>query len=142
VRASPATSVPCQRRVVSVPIGVLADHALLDPQAAGTGWFLRNEWHRLSYYALAPGHAAATAAPRTCGAPPRECLSLRAPDATARGRALLILAGRGLAGASRPGTKIADYLDGDENRNGDLVFEQRRIDAQFNDRILLVDAAP
>jgi hypothetical protein len=142
VRANPATSVPCQRRAVSVPISVLADHALLDPLAPGTGWFLRNDWHRLSYYALSPGHAAATAAPRTCGMPSRECLSIKASADAWRARALLILAGRDLVGSTRPGAKVSDYLDSDENRNGDLVFEQRRIDARFNDRLLLVDSAP
>jgi len=142
VRANPPTSVPCQRRAVSVPISLLADHALLDPLAAGTGWFLRNDWHRLSYYALSPGHAAATAAPRTCGLPPRDCLSVGSATGSGRARVLLILAGRDLAGAPRPGSKVSDYLDSEENRNGDFTFEQRRIDARFNDRLLLVDAAP
>lgn len=138
VRASPAATVPCQRRVVTLPIAVLADHALLDPLAPGTGWFLRNEWHLLSYYAASPGHSAASPPPRACGFPPRECLSV----ATARARALLILAGRPLPGAARPGTKLSDYLDSEENRNEDLAFERRRIDRAFNDRVLTVDAAP
>ncbi|HXR59478.1 MAG TPA: hypothetical protein VN747_09185 [Burkholderiales bacterium] len=138
-RPSPPAAVPCQRRVVSVPIEVLSDHALLDPQAPATGWFVRNEWHQLAYYAISPGHAAASSTPRTCGLAPAECLTVAGSK---RARALLLLPGRSLAGKSRPSTNLADYLDTDENRNGDTVFEQRRVDRSFNDRVLLVEVAP
>ncbi|HEX2648916.1 MAG TPA: hypothetical protein VHN19_03155 [Burkholderiales bacterium] len=138
-RASPPAAVPCQRRVVSLPIEVLADHALLDPQAPATGWFVRNDWHQLAYYAVSPGHAASSSAPRTCGLAPADCLSVAGGK---RARALLVLPGRSLSGKSRPSADLADYLDSDENRNGDAVFEQRRVNRSFNDRVLLVEAAP
>lgn len=137
-RASPPASVPCQRRVVSLPIEVLSDHALLDPQAPVTGWFLRNEWHQLAYYAVSPGHVASSSAPRTCGLAPADCLSV----ASRRARALLVFPGRSLSGKARPSADLADYLDSEENRNRDAVFEQRRINRAFNDRVLLVEAAP
>jgi hypothetical protein len=138
-RASPPATISCQRRIVSLPIALLADHALLDPRAAGTGWFLRNEWHQLAYYAVSPGHVASSTAPRTCGLPPADCLS---GSGVRRSRALLVLAGRSLEARARPSADLADYLDSDENRNGDAVFEQRRVDRRFNDRVLIVEAAP
>ena len=142
VRASPPATVPCQRRTIALSIGVLSDHALLDPQSPETGWFLRNGWDRLTYYALAPAHAAAAAAPRACGPAPRECLSIAFGAQSVGARALLILSGRHLAGTPRTGSSLADYLDSEENRNGDARFEQRRVDRTFNDRVLLVEAAP
>jgi hypothetical protein len=138
-RASPPASVPCQRRSVSIPIEVLSDHALLDPQSPATGWFVRNDWHQLAYYAVSAGHVAASSTPRTCGLAPAECLTAAGGR---RARAVLVLAGRSLAGKSRPSADLADYLDSDENRNRDTVFEQRRANRAFNDRILLVEAAP
>ena len=138
-RASPPEAIPCQRRVVSMPIEVLSDHALLDPQSPATGWFVRNDWHLLAYYAVSPGHVASSSAPRTCGLAPADCLTVAGGQ---RARAILVLPGRSLSGKTRPSADLADYLDSDENRNRDAVFEQRRVDRSFNDRVLLVEAAP
>lgn len=113
----------------------IADHALLDPGAAGTGWFVRNEWYRLVYYAVAPAHAASSPAPRACTA----CLQLDNPAGEAR--ALLILAGRSLGGAARPNGVLADFLEG-ANADLDLAFESRAVNAAFNDRLVVLDAKP
>ena len=144
VRHSGAGAGPfaCQRRSVAVPIELLADHSLLDPAHPVTGWFLRNEWHGLSYYAIAPGHAANGAAPRSCSALPPGCLSVVGAPGSERTRALLVLAGRSLPGKTRPSGDLLAYLDSEENRNADLVFEQRRIDASFNDRVIRIDSEP
>lgn len=141
-RIHPPASFACQQRKVSVPIELLADHPLLDPQHAATGWFLRNDWHSLVYYAVAPGHAASSAPPRSCGMAPRDCLSVANLARAGQTRALLILTGRSLTGASRPSADLGEYLDSGENRDADLAFEQRRIDAAFNDRVIVVDANP
>jgi len=142
VRRATGAPVACVQRSVAVPIQLLADHALLDPAPAATGWFLRNNWHSLAYYALAPGHAASSPSPRACTASPATCLNvLNLPPAN-RQRALIVLAGRSLSGAARPSGNLADYLDSAENRNGDGVFEQRPASARFNDRIIVVDANP
>ena len=141
-RVQPPASFACQQRRVSVPIDLLADHPLLDPQHAATGWFLRNDWHNLVFYAVAPGHTAGSAPPRSCGMAPRGCLSVANLVRAGQTRALLILAGRSITGASRPSANLEDYLDSGENRDADLAFEQRRIDATFNDRVIVVDANP
>jgi hypothetical protein len=56
-------------------------------------------------------------------------------------RAILILAGRSLAGAPRPNGELADFLEG---ANADALpgFESRAASASFNDRIVVVDANP
>jgi hypothetical protein len=94
---------------------VLGDHALLDTADATTGWFVRNEWFRLVYYALAPSSTAIRLpSERVCLAAsggPGDCLSLTSSSGTSSNGALLILAGRGLNGVSRPSAALADYLE-------------------------------
>ncbi len=108
---------------------VLADHALLGPDDPVTGWFVRNQWFRLVYYAAAPACAGATAA----------CLSIRTGPATDTARAIMVLAGRSLGGLERPNGKLEDYLDSTENRDNDRSFEQLPVGARHNDRIIVVE---
>ena len=117
---------------VRIDRAVIADHALLDPAAAATGWFVRNEWYRLLYYAIAPGHAASDPAPRSCSG----CLEV---SNVGPSRAILILAGRSLAGAARPNGALADFVEG-SNADRDLAFESRAVNAGFNDRVVVLDA--
>lgn len=114
---------------------VIGDHALLDPAAPVTGWFVRNEWYRLLYYATAPGHAASAAPPRSCST----CLQISNVDPANPPRAILILAGRSLSGAARPNGSLADFVEG-ANADLDLSFESRAVNALFNDRIVVLDA--
>jgi len=123
-------------------------HALLDPDDPVTGWFIRNEWYRLAYYAVAPGQ---TAASSTCSASSTNCLSLtRAGVQEGNKRALLLLAGRSLANQTRPSSALPDYLDTPENNDPTgyppapatatpYLFEQPRIDSSANDRVIVVD---
>lgn len=53
----------------------LVDHAILDSSSATTGWFVRNEWYRLVYYAVAQG-LTATALPTPACATGTSCLTL------------------------------------------------------------------
>lgn len=115
---------------------VITDHALLDPLAPSTGWFVRNQWYRLVYYAIAPEHAASAAAPRTC----TSCLQVTNVAPAGKQRAILVLAGRSLSGAPRPNATLADFLEG-ANADLDLVFESRAVNASFNDRVVVVDAS-
>jgi hypothetical protein len=115
---------------------VISDHELLDPEHPVSGWFVRNEWYRLLYYALAPAHAASGAAPRACAS----CLQVANLGAPGSARALVILAGRSLGARARPNGTLADYLEG-LNAAGP-GFESRAVNATFNDRIVLVDANP
>jgi len=137
---------------MTADLGVLSDHPLLDPTSTGpgsTGWFVRNEWYRLVYYAAAQESTAD-------GLPSHGCDSsdcLRYNGSTPRNiRALLVLAGRCLSvrcpPATRPSDDLADYF---EYQNADLgtLYEQRpsraskvgisAINAPFNDRVILVD---
>jgi hypothetical protein len=115
---------------------VITDHALLDPLAPSTGWFVRNQWYRLVYYALAPEHAASAAAPRSC----TSCLQVTNVAPAGKQRAILVLAGRSLSGAARPNATLGDFLEG-ANADLDLVFESRAVNASFNDRVVVVDAS-
>jgi hypothetical protein len=125
---------------IRIDRAVIADHALLDPAAPGTGWFVRNEWYRLVYYAIAPEHAASGPAPRGCSACLRLAqLGLAHPAAGGPPRALLILAGRSLSGDARPNGALPDFVEG-ANADLDLAFEQRSVNAGFNDRVVVLDA--
>jgi hypothetical protein len=120
---------------------VIADHALLGASAPATGWFVRNEWYRLVYYATAPGHAASGAAPRSCDETTPTCLQIANLAPANKQRAILVLAGRSLGGAARPNGLLEDFLEG-TNAHANLRFEQRAVNPSFNDRIVVVDANP
>jgi hypothetical protein len=120
---------------IRIDRGVIGDHPLLDPAASATGWFVRNEWYRLLYYALSPGHSASAAPPRACST----CLHVANLAPAGGQRAILILAGRSLQGSARPNGRLADFLEGG-NADLDLDFEQRPVNSGFNDRIVVVAA--
>jgi hypothetical protein len=120
---------------IRIDRGVIGDHPLLDPAAPATGWFVRNEWYRLLYYALSPGHSASAAPPRACST----CLHVANRAPASGQRAILILAGRSLQGSERPNGRLADFLEG-SNADLDLDFEQRPVNSSFNDRIVVVAA--
>jgi hypothetical protein len=122
---------------IRIDRAVIGDHALLDPTAPTSGWFVRNEWYRVLYYALAPGHAASATPPRSCST----CLHIANLAPAGQQRAILILAGRSLDGSPRPNGALADFLEG-ANADLDLNFEQRAVNSVFNDRIVVVDANP
>ncbi len=141
----------CAQHTVSVPITVLADHPLLDASATGvgaSGWFLRNRWHEVAYYATASGFAPNGA--KSC-TPNTTCLTVAYHrDATGavdagRQRAIIVLAGRALTGQTRPTAVPTDYLEG-ANTGSDLSFEVRSAaltnNRSFNDRIAVLDSEP
>ena len=155
---------------MTAQLGMLADHPLLDATSTGagsTGWFARNEWYRLVWYAVAPKNTVdnlAGGVPVGCvnpspPPPAPDCLGINGSQNI---RALLVLAGRSLSNpAGRPNGTIADYL---EHGNCDFnvvtglcnpgaLFEQRLIRSNkvvtsipvkmpFNDRVVLVDWIP
>ena len=135
---------------MTADIGVLADHALLDASTvAPTGWFVRNQWHRLAYYRIAPAHAASAPVPRACTETPLTCLDVANLAPPGKQRAILILAGRALAGQSRPSGNVADFLEFG-NAASPPAFERQPVSAAiapalkkpFNDRLIVVDANP
>lgn len=153
---------------VTVPIAVLADHPLTDPNDATLGWFVKNNWHHLVYYAFAPKYAADKTYSCNDDAPPpssgsSNCLTVKTvndPTPTGKQRAILVLTGRAvttqglplgtvrtqvrLTGADRG--DLANYFEDEENSDGDKVFAQNSISKTsnnaFNDRIIIVDSNP
>jgi hypothetical protein len=127
----------CKQETISVPIGVLADHPILDPASATYSWFFRNNWHQVSWYAVAPDIA--PSGPRACGA---NCLtvSFRSPSTGQRG--LVVIAGRNLTGAAWPAVTPADWLEG-TNNDANLTYATRdpalMVRRTFNDRIAIID---
>jgi hypothetical protein len=122
---------------------VIGDHALLDPANATTGWFVRNQWYRVVYYAPAAGYTA-TALPGTSCTNGVSCLSVANLTPTNNQRAILILMGRRLTGPPNS-SNPADYLEfGNANLPLDTAFEQRTVSravgAPFNDRVVVLDA--
>lgn len=129
----------------SIPITLFSDHQLLDTGNATYGWFMGNNWHHLIYYAVANENSpkgpsfSCTAVQGTS----TSCLRLTPVDPAGVGkqRALLILAGRSLAGSARPNGTLGDFVEG-ENANGDTVFARLPASRTFNDRIVVLSAAP
>jgi len=94
---------------------VIADHSILNTgTGASYGWFLRNKWHQVTYYAVAQNHAPAGAPNPSC-ANTTTCLNVTNPPATGgtsgAQRAIAILTGRSINGQTRPGSWIGDYLE-------------------------------
>jgi hypothetical protein len=124
---------------------VITDHPVVNPNDPTFGWFVRNQWHRVLYYAAA-AQSTADGLPSSSGCTSSNCL--RFNDSSLRNiRALLVLAGRAQGAQTRPSSNPADYV---ENQNADLgtVYEQRPIrrtglvsnaNAPWNDRVVLVD---
>lgn len=117
-----------------------ADHAILDSSNADTGWFVRNEWYRLLYYAIASGHAPGGSLSCTTGT---DCLSVANVTPANAQRAILILTGRSINGTARPSSTLTNYL---EFGNTTGTFERQPVSSAvdagskkpFNDRIVVV----
>lgn len=138
---------------ITVDRSLMADHALLSSTDPVSGWFVRNEWYRLLYYAAAQSLVASSLPDVGC-ATDIDCLRLSSwpnPAIAWDKRALLILAGRSLAGTPPSPRTLADFVEYD-NANLDTIFEQQPISivvppnaatrTPFNDRIVVLDANP
>jgi hypothetical protein len=131
---------------------MFTDHALLNRNDATTGWFVRNEWYRNIYYAVAQANTADWLPSLGCSAASSNCI--RFNDHTTQNiRALLVLAGRRLPTQGvRPSNNPLDYVE-PENGDGFITYEQRisrmskvaitsPFQAPWNDRVILVDWDP
>ena len=129
----------CKEESISVPIGLLADHPVVDPTDATYNWFFRNNWHQVSYSAVAPDIA--PSGPRACGA---NCLTVGYHNPGAGLRGLIVIAGRNLSGRNwpDPATTTSDWLEA-TNNNGDVTYAVRdpalMVRRTFNDRIAVID---
>jgi len=138
----------CFKYTLSVPLAILADHALIDPTNSQSSWFYRNRWQEVSYYAVAPGIAPSGA--RSCTTS-TTCLQVNySPDA-GKHRGILVIGGQKLATLDgsgspytqvRPATAAKDLLD-DVNANGASTYELRSptlvINRSFNDHFAVID---
>lgn len=136
----------CRQVTVQVPLAttasgpVFSDHALLNSNNATTGWFMRNEWYRVMYYAAAQGNTAAglPAAPAcTTGT---NCLTVNNLSPANNKRSLVFLAGRSRVGTIGATRTLVDFLDTAENRDGNATFEKLPVGSLSNDRVVIVDA--
>ncbi len=106
------------------------------------GWFNTDQWYKQVYYAVSPGYAPGGSGSCTAGS---TCLTVNNLSTTPTNdkRAILILAGRSLAGAARPNATIGDYLESQNASTGDRVFEHgpRTVSttgAAINDKVIVV----
>ncbi|MBI3373461.1 MAG: hypothetical protein HY017_17175 [Betaproteobacteria bacterium] len=130
-------------RTLTFPIGILADHSLTDPNNATTGWFVKNNWHHVVYYAFAPNYTANQS--HSC-ATSSTCLTVNNLTPTGKQRALLILTGRTLSFQARSTAaqraNLTNYFEDPENRDLDLVFVKNTTSKTYNDRVVVVDSNP
>jgi hypothetical protein len=123
----------CRTETITIPMtAVLVDHPLLDSRtSSSTGWFIRNRWHELTYFAVVQGHTPVSiAAPGCIDSPPASvtCLSATNVSPANKLRAILVLAGRSINGGARPSATLGDYL---EFGNAAGSFEQRAVTTAF-----------
>jgi hypothetical protein len=103
-------TVGCKQGSITVPVLLFADHPILDPNDANYGWFIRNKWHELTYYAVAQGYSPA-GAPATSCTNGSTCLTVSNVSPAGKQRAILIFAGRSINGSPRPSANLTDYLE-------------------------------
>jgi hypothetical protein len=125
-----------------VPIFLLGDHpnirTLLDPTDGTTGWFVRNGWHNLAYYAVAS--AVGPGGTGTC-VTSSTCLHVTYHPSDGKQRAVLLLAGRAITGQDRNSSTLSNWFEG-ANAGGVSPFELRSAtlltNQTFNDRIAVI----
>jgi hypothetical protein len=132
------TDLQCREIAVTVPISFFGDAPLVNAKHPDIGWFARNEWYRVMYYATARDVTPArpSGAEPKCNAGDDECLDLDATNP--QKNALLLLAGRSLNGTVGHTRTLTDLLDLAENRDTGRRFETRPLGATYNDRIWVV----
>jgi hypothetical protein len=132
----------CYEQSISVPIFVLADHPLVDVNDASYGWLLRNKWHEVSYYAVAPGIAPAGGGACVNAA---TCLRVTYHPSDGKQRGIIAIGGTRIAGQARPPLGAGDLLE-DANAAGTSPFTLRApallTGRTFNDHIAVLDSNP
>ena len=125
----------------------LVNSALISPSDGTAGWYTTNEWHKQTYYAVSRGYSGGNT---TCnvGNPCLNVSNLPPPNAnpTTNTRAILILAGRSLSGATRPNATLSDYLEAKNASTGDYGFEHAMTKTTLvsgapvaiNDRVIVI----
>jgi hypothetical protein len=138
-----ALTVGCKEESLSIPVLVLADHSFLDPTTTGagaTGWYLRNRWHEVTYYAVASGYSPAGLPGTPACTTGTNCLTVRNTTPDDNKRSVLLLAGRSRLGTVGANRTLADFLDSAENQSVDGTFEKLPVGSLSNDRVIVVDS--
>jgi hypothetical protein len=132
----------CYQQSISVPIFLLADHPLVDVNDPSYGWFLRNRWHEVSYYAVAPGIAPAGGGACVDGA---SCLRVTYHPSDGKQRGIVVIGGTKIGAQARPPLVASDLFE-DANADGASPFTLRSpallTGRTFNDHIAVLDANP
>ena len=136
--------IACYQMNISMPITLLADHPVLNSTDPVTGWFMRNEWYRVLYYAAAQTTTPAALPTAPACTPGTNCVTVSNLAPADNKRAILILTGRSINGSARPSGTLADYLEfGNAAGNFERQPVSTAVDAAvkkpFNDRIVVVD---
>jgi hypothetical protein len=134
--------VQCREFEIKVPITFFGDSPVVDHKHPDTGWFPRNEWHRVLYYAVAkevtPGRSGGTPQCDKSGIG-KKCLGLNTVEDK---RGVLFLAGRSLNGTVGHTRAIGDLLEDSRNRDGDDKFFTGAYSTTYNDRGMVVQVNP
>jgi len=141
----------CAKDTISIPISMIVDHPLVDPNDNTYNWFLRNKWHEVTYYAVAPPVApSGTGACTPATGIVTDCLTVTYRGNTYRG--LLAFGGRRLSttapAQTRPATSVTDFFEGANSAVGNATppapFTGRdptlMVNRTFNDRIAVIDS--
>lgn len=119
---------------ITIPIAMLADHAILTSTSA-QGWFVANDWHKVTYFAIGSGSAPGGSG--TCSG--STCLTITGGSPAG---ALFMYAGRDILSpppnpARRPSSTLSHYLEG-ANATADDTYETRTVNSTFNDRLIRI----
>jgi len=139
----------CRQITVQLPLAstvngaIFSDHALLDARTTTTtGWFMRNEWYRVMYYAAAQANTPSTLPGTPACASGSSCLTVNNLAPANDKRSILFFAGRSLNGTVGSTRAFADFLDTAENRSPNGTFEKLPVGSLSNDRVVVVDSNP
>jgi hypothetical protein len=146
----------CHSGSITIPNTILVDHPILDASNMQYGWFVRNQWHQVSYYAvaqeIAPDGSAACTSPAVNSS--SDCLTVKYSHTDLgddRNRGLIVIAGRTLNGQlPRPSGNLADWFEGENadfsSAQAARIYTTREpglsINRTFNDRIAVIDRNP
>jgi hypothetical protein len=148
--ASETSTKECYQHVFSVPITLIGDHAnihtLLDSSNDTTGWFIRNKWHLLSYYAITESVGPGGTGSCTSGS---DCLRVTHHANDGKQRGIIVLAGRAIGSQDRTSSALSNWFEGaNASATGSSAnpFEIRSTtlltNKTFNDRIAVLSSNP
>ena len=141
----------CREVIVTIPITLFGDAPVVNPRHPDLGWFSRNEWYRLFYFAASADVTPARGSSSANCDSGVTCLDL---DGQHNKRALMFYAGRSLIGTVGPSRTLTDFLEDttpadptlDANRDLGKRFESQQVgsgpprsrSSTFNDRVMVI----